>query len=558
MKRMNIKNMVLLISTVLLSGCDFMDLSESQFYTQDGLLISYSRTKQVVTNIYGYLPTGFSDVDGAMLDAATDDAVHVYETSIVQRFVNGSWAPSYTVDEVFGKYYRGIHDANLYLNDFKDQTFEEWKLNDNYANWIKDYTNYKFEVRFLRAYFYFELVKRYQNVPLVLDVLSMEEANSVVPTSADKVLDFIIDECWKLSEILPVNYTGFVDRETGRITKGMALALRARATLYKASPLFSTNNTDKWKAAAEAAYDLIGNAGTLGYALDPSYENLFGVTNNTSKEVIMARPNGATNAFESANFPMGVTGGRTSTCPTENLVSAYEMITDGSAFDWTNPDMKVHPYDNRDPRLKMTIACNGMNWPYSNPIEIWEGGANGLPLTNATKTGYYLKKYINKGVNFAPGGTPTTPQHNWILFRYAEVLLNYAESMVNAFNSPEYKDAKYPLSALEAVNMVRARTGVKMPAFPSNLSPTDFMKKLKNERRVELAFEGHRFWDLRRWKELPEMKDIYAVKVVKTSSGVDYTKVLLTSYNISNKLYFYPIADTELFKNRNLKQNPDW
>ena len=220
--------------------------------------------------------------------------------------------------------------------------------------------------------------------------------------------------------------------------------------------------------------------------------------------------------------------------------------------------MKANPYANRDPRLAMTVAYDGMNWPAQKALEIWEGGANALPLNNATVTGYYLKKYVNNDISFEPGSTVTKRHHNWILFRYGEILLNYAEAMVNAFDSPTYKDAEFPMSALEAVNMLRNRSDVKMPPYPSNLSKEDFIKRLKNERRVELAFEGHRFWDVRRWNELEQTADIYKVQVTKSGNQVSYDKQLYETRVVEPRMYFYPISNSELFKNGNLKQNEGW
>lgn len=389
-------------------------------------------------------------------------------------------------------------------------------------------------------------------------VLAQIPYDEAVPSDANTILKFIVDECTDLASLLPVNYTNMPggDSNLQRITKGMALALKSRVTLYMASPLYSTDNTQKWQDAAQAAYDLISQVGTLGYQLD-KYFNLFGDVNNQSKEVIMCRPTGASTTFEARNFPMGVTGGSTSTCPTENLVSAYEM-TDGNTFNWDNPEMAASPYENRDPRLAMTVVYNGMEWPKTTPVEIVEGGKNGQPLKSATSTGYYLRKYVNNSITFDTGETTTSKQHNWILFRYAEILLNYAEAMINAYGDPDYK-GNYTLSAREAVNQVRARSDVRMPAYPAGMSKEAFLKRLKNERRVEFAFEGQRFWDLRRWKMLDEMKNIYKVRVVKEEDGtVRYTKELHSIYQIMDKMYFYPISNAELFKNHNLTQNSGW
>ena len=178
-------------------------------------------------------------------------------------------------------------------------------------------------------------------------------------------------------------------------------------------------------------------------------------------------------------------------------------------------------------------------------------------MNNATTTGYYLRKYVNKDISFVSGSTSTKKHHNWILFRYAEVLLNYAEAMTNAFG-PDYTDAQFPISAREAVNRVRKRSDVNMPELPAGMSKADFLERLKNERRVELAFEGHRFWDVRRWKDLNQTANIYGVKVKKTDSGFSYDKFLYETRTITDNLYFYPISNTEKYKNPSLGQNPGW
>lgn len=575
MKLMKFRNIVLLLAASSLAGCDFMDCDESSDYTKEEIFNSYDRSKRMVTNIYSYLPHDFGDMGtsdavataatnadltgDAMLDAATDDAIHIYKTDAIWRFVDGTWSAVRTVDDVWGNYYTAIRAANLYLKESAGEDFKDWEFSDNYVDMIKNHTNYAYEVRFLRAFYYFELIKRYHNVPLVLDVLTPEEANAVQPSSFETVADFIVKECTELANgLLPVDYSGFADKESGRATRGAALALKARVTLYMASPLFAGSGAqeEKWKDAARAAYALINPAAGLNYQLD-KFSNLFGVGNNKSKEVIMARPIGEFGYFERANFPMGVEGGSTSTCPTQNLVDAFETTT-GAPFDWNNPAMKANPYANRDPRLAMTVVYNDMAWPASRKMEIWEGGGNGLPLTNATTTGYYLRKYVNNDISFASGSEITKKHHNWVLFRYAEVLLNYAEAMVNAFHNPDYTDADFPLSAREAVNQVRQRSDVGMPEFPVGMSEADFLKRLKNERRVELAFEGHRFWDVRRWKELDKTADIYGVKVQKVGDAFQYDKFLYESRTITDKLYFYPIANTEKYKNPNLGQNPGW
>lgn len=547
---------ILLLSADLLTttSCDFMDCDESDNYTLQEIQGSYNRVKQFVTSIYGYLPSDFCNTHGAMLDAATDDAIHVYESSAIQRIVNGTWSANYTVDDKFAYYYNAIHDANYYLTTLSGLTFDTWENGDDYQDWMQNYDNYQYQVRFLRAYFYFELVRRYQNVPLITKPLSQTETNQIEPSSAQEVLKFIINECTEIAPKLPIKSTSIAQAENGRATRAMAMALKLRAALYAASPLYSTNGDNaKWTEAAKASHDIIASAGELGLGLD-TYANLFKSKNYNSKEVILCRPTGTSKTFEQANYPMGVTGGNTTTCPTENLASAFEM-KDGRAFDWNDPTMKANQYKDRDPRFYLTIVHNGMLWPAKKAVDISEGGANGLPLTNATTTGYYLRKYVDNSISFEAGSTTAATHHNWILFRYAEVLLNYAEAMIHVNGNCDYKDATYTMSAREALNAVRKRAGISEVAA---CSQDEFLMRVKHERRVEMAFEGQRFWDLRRWKNLDETKNIYAVRITHHDGVLSYEKTPLSERSVSNKLYFYPIANVELFKNKKLVQNSGW
>lgn len=214
-----------------------MDCSENDYQTIKQIHESFSTVKKFVTNIYGYLPSDFCSLDGAMQDAATDDAVHVYQNSNIQIFTDDTWSPNNTIDDKFSHYYKGIHDANYYLRNMLNLKFEDWQYGDDYESWMKDYANYEYEVRFLRAFFYFELVKRYQNIPLVLDVLTQQQANQAIPVTADEIFDFIIKECTEIAEVLPINYDEYKEKEYGRVTKGVALALKTKASLYAASPL---------------------------------------------------------------------------------------------------------------------------------------------------------------------------------------------------------------------------------------------------------------------------------------------------------------------------------
>ena len=558
MKYNKITSIAVLIIAFLVTGCDFLDCDESDTYNKKDVFASYKRSKQMVTNVYSYLPSDFCELDGAMQDAATDDAIHVYKTSQVERFNNGTWSANHLVDDVWAKYYEGIRAANIYLAEYENMDFSEWEHSDEYKDVMEAFKKYPYEVRFLRAFFHFELVKRYQNIPLVKTVLTEKEASSIKASSSTEVMDFIMQECEEIAPLLPTNYLSTAEKERGRITRAAALALKARVALYKASPLYTGGNDDAklWEAAAKASYYIIANQDELGCRLR-TFDYLFIEGNNKNPEVILCRPVGETGEFEKKNYPMGVEGGKTSTCPSENLVSCFEF-KDGKEFDWNNPSMVANPYKNRDPRLAMTVAYNGMKWP-KNKVETYIGGKNGLPIKNATLTGYYLAKYLNKDISFESGSKTTKKHHNWVIFRFAEVMLNYAEAMVNAYGDPEFTNAEFALSAREAVNQVRQRDPVNMPPLPSGMTKDQFMKRLKKERRVEMAFEGQRFWDLRRWKELDQSTKVYGVNIKKEGNDFIYTKELVEERVFNDRMYWYPISDQELAKNRTgLKQNPGW
>ena len=417
---------------------------------------------------------------------------------------------------------------------------------------MSQYVIYPYEARFLRAYFYFELIKRYGDEPLITTVLTDEESNKVTRTPFDQVVQFIVSECDAVSGKLPKSFTTVINAETGRATRGAAMALKARTLLYAASPLFNpTNDKSKWIAAATASKAIIDSA---VYSLDASYANV--VNSLTTKELIFERRQVAANSFEASNFPIGYEGGNTGTCPTQNLVDAYEMKANGLNINDSGSGYKpLLPYTGRDPRFALSVLYNGTLWK-SIPVEIWNGGLNAPPKRYATKTGYYLKKYLIEAISLS-AAAPSTRIHTWVLFRYGEVLLNYAEAMNEAYGPATTGQDNLKLTALQGVNLVRTRA--TMPAFPATLTQDQFRNKLRNERRVELAFEDHRFWDLRRWKTGNTTTTIKGMDVAKNGMGVlTFTPKVVETRVWDEKMNLFPIPQSELNINSGLVQNPGW
>ena len=557
--------LIILFSLIfIVSSCsEFLSYDETSSYSEDQVFGVYSRATQMATNVYSYLESDFGNVNNAMRAAGCDEAEYVWTNSSVHTFYNGTWSAINTVDDKWAHYYKGIRAANLFLEKGVGQTFEENKYQSGYEKAMLKYNNLQYEVRFLRAYFYFELMKRYGGVPLITKVLTEQEANSVSRETYDKISEFIVSECDEVAKYLPKAYTAEYDAETGRATRAAALALKARCLLYGASKLHNESSENaKWVDAANAAKVLIDSAVVFKINQLVGYDK---IPNNIAlPELIFAcrEPNSGT--FESLNFPIGFEGGNSGTVPTQNLVDAYEIKRsgnplDGTYFNWNDPAQTANPYINRDPRLGHTVVLNNTLWAYNERVEAWTGGNSGLPKAGATPTGYYLKKYLDPNISFKPSGT-TSSRHVWVIFRYAEVLLNYAEAMNEAFPTPTYKDATYTLSAVEAINLVRRRTGVLLTAIPTTIPKDDFRAKVRNERRVELAFEDHRFWDIRRWKIGPETVAIKRTRIEKdpTTGAFSYSTYTTNDRIWDDKMYYYPIPLAEIYKNGNLKQNPGW
>ena len=541
-----------LLMLVVLGACDYLDYDESSYMLEEDVFSEFSRTKNMLTHAYSQLPHDFSTIDGAMRSSGTDEAVHVDKLSNIIRFTNGTWSPIQTVDAQWESMYSGIYNINLFLKQVEDKTWEELKWNDDYEEKMAQFELYPYEGRVLRAYFYFELFRRYGGVPLVTKQLTEEEANDITRASAQEIADFIVDECDAAIAILPDSYESMIGtQEVGRVTKGAAMALKARTLLYMASPLHnSTGDMTQWEEAAVAAKEIIDSH---IYALEDDYADV--VNNGESKELIFSVRQNESNSFEMINFPVGYEGGNTGTCPSHNLVSAYEMLDTGLPIDNQASGYDPNfPYEGRDPRLSETVLVNGSVWK-GEEIEIWHGGANAEPKQNASRTGYYLKKYVVESVNLETGNT-SKKRPEWVLFRLGEVYLNYAEAMNEATGGPEIAGAM-GMTALEAVNAIRQRAG--MPDFPSGMSQDEFRKKLQNERRVELAFEDHRFWDVRRWKIGDETTEISGITASKQAYGdYEYAEKLLENRVWDERMNFYPIPQSEIFKNAKLTQNPGW
>ncbi|TKG89218.1 RagB/SusD family nutrient uptake outer membrane protein [Puteibacter caeruleilacunae] len=554
-----IKNKVILLLGVVfltLTACDdFLEYSESDTLSEELAYNNLERATQVGFNCYTFLRDNFGS---AMRSSACDESQYVWSESYIHRYYNGSWSQFNPVDDMWGHYYKGIYMCNNFLEKGADKEFEEYRYNEDYERLYANFKNVKWEVRALRAYFYFELAKRYGNVPLITKTLSEEEANNISQTGAKDVLTWIAGECQTCYEYLPDSYDSSVFlKQLGRVTKLFVKSLEARALLYAASPLHNNGSYDLeiLRSSGKASLDVINTMESAGVRLaNINYFDLWNSDADTHAkcvEIISMIRRGNSNGFERDNFPISVEGGKTGNCPTQNLVDAYDMQS-GFTYDPANP------YANRDQRLQQTIVVNQSEWAYNETMDIFYGGKDGLPNKGATPTGYYLKKYAMKNTNLNPVGT-TSHKKVWILFRLGEVYLNYAEA-ASQINGVSGTDADLTMSAVDAINKVRGRKGLTIDPLPGDLSLQDFTAKYRKERMVELAFEDHRFWDIRRWMIGSTSVVLKTMKIEKAADGsISYTKEIDNiSRKWEDKYYFYPISVNELNINTNLKQNKGW
>ena len=443
------------------------------------------------------------------------------------------------------------------------------------------------QVRFIRAFEYWDLIARWGAMPIITKSFSINDREEIVGQKRNtykECIDFLVSELDQAAKELPANWSG---DDYGRATSVAALALKSRILLYAASPLmnedvkipevgYTTPEPDRWQKAAKAATEALDAAQTAGYELynlngDPSknYQLIFMDNTAANKETLFARMGTSSADGESIsscdqyNNPNGY-GGWGGNCPLQELVDAYEVVKDGvaSKFDWNNPEEKANPYANRDPRFYATILYDGAKWMTRNVETYFDVDNNGTIIGggkdtkfgndswNASPTGYNMKKFMDEGYalnswNFCA--------RNWIHLRMAELYLNKAEALYHTGDEE---------GAREALKPVRQRAG--MPAVTA--TGADLLEAIKNERRIEFAFEEHRYFDVRRWKEAPKYfgSTVHAITIKKYPDGKKTYEVDKLRSDVGgdrkwdDKMYWLPIPKSEMDKNPNLVQNPGY
>ncbi|WP_028296012.1 RagB/SusD family nutrient uptake outer membrane protein [Olivibacter sitiensis] len=561
---------------VLLVSCsdDFLNVDPRSSVTDDAVWSSGAGTKQFINDVYQQTLDGplyrYTAIDNYQFDYMFTDDGAINNTGWNEFSFTASnvhaqirrWNPCYT----------NIRKANLGIERLSESTVISEAEKERYLG----------DLYFLRGLLYFELFRFYGGVPIITKPLDRNEDEIAYSRNTEKeVLDFIVSDFQTAADKLPLTV---VNEEYGRATKGAAIGMKAVAYLHGAG----TVDASYYAAAAETAnilingdlagrYGLFGKDETTIERKREAFINLFLEPYEGNAEVIFdvqyAYPYRTQGGYQTIAAP-GVPGpghayGWGFSAPSQNLVDAFEM-QDGSKFDWNNPAQASNPYANRDQRLYGTILYHGVNWKgaplslssnrFDNGIEVTNNLPNGLFSTKseATKTGYYIRKHQNEPVICGPDNRSGIGDGgNVIVLRYAEILLTYAEAQ-NEATGPD-------ASVHDAVNQIRRRAG--QPDLPTGLGQTEMRQRIRNERRVELAFESKRFFDIVRWRAGEEylnqpIRGMNAKYVRNASTGE--ISITYTPFNVFNKRfnapknYLLPIPQSAINRNPNLVQNPDW
>lgn len=586
---MNKISILSIICCCILGSCgDYLEAPPSVDLDEDKVFADRTLTEKYLTGIYADgMPLGFSmsssNTDrrlgsSSTLGSACDEAEDVADWAKG----NSAWnvdnhnnnSASWDEDSRHDLRWSTLRKCNIILERIDKVPYDEGDPDFNKRT--------KGEAYFMRAMVFWEGVYRYGGLPIINKRLSPNDFSSYPRNTFSDCVDSIVADCDRAEQLLPDYYTD--ETKVGRATRIAALALKSRVLLYAASPLFNTdtpylsfkdhgNNTlicygnydrERWKKAADAAkaaIDAVNQSGHYGLYTngtpETNYEYVWTVPDN--KEIILAnkkyrnfRVSARPMVADLPVWAMNKAWGDGGLYATFNFVKFYEK-RDGTKADWSDEggDNLMDIYNTLDPRFAQTIAYHGSVWSDEVGIINFLPGAAQTSATD--KTRHLLHKWVPRTMKVT--SPLNTANVDWIVFRVAELYLNYAEALNEYYDAP-------PQEAFEAVRLVRARSG--MPAFPAMLTQNEFRTKLRTERGVELAFEDHRFWDIRRWliaeDEGVMQGKMYGLKIKSidgTTTHIHYQPYVFEIRSWSRRSYLHGIMQNEVDKGY-LIQNPGW
>jgi hypothetical protein len=580
-KRYTMKNILFTLGILILfSSCDdYFETKLTNERTEEQLLENPNYVRGLLTYAYRAIPSTYDSFGADFLDSSTDNAVSNNLSGSMNKMVEieAYWTSITNPLNSWRSRYDDLKNVNLFieLGLGGDMLYFKSDLarNEAYRNRLEG------EAYFLRAWIHFDLLRRFGGVdsngellgvPLITQALdiNVDDLNLSRDTYADCVQQIIEDLDTALAAGLLDKYEGNGDdfgiNNLGRPTTIACKALKSRVLLYAASPAFATST---YTEAAQAAYEVINVIGTSLPADVYDVQNISAkfYNNDESDELIMRRGSGnqnGNNGLERNHFPPGDGLKGAGRCnPSQNLVDAFPMANGYPITDSNSGYNENDMYVNRDPRFYMTVIHNNQSFK-NQTVETFEGGnnmpseTNNVTIEQATRTGYYLRKWISSRSNLIAGNN-VNDQHYHALFRKVEIFLNFAEAANEAFG-PD--NTSLGMSARQAIAEVRKRAGID-PAdlYLASITSKEAMSTLiKNERRIELCFEGQRFYDLRRW-EADLNTPIVGVTITKNNDGsFNYVRKNVVTPNYKAYMNYGPLPFNELLKTENITQNQGW
>jgi hypothetical protein len=555
MININIKNCSCYILLVLLTigtSCkksldESLDITPQDRLTDNAVFSDANTADLFINDIYGQLPDGNNMYDP--FDNWSDNSICGFSwplsRGIAQR---GNYTPSTLafwtgLPYDWGQNYTNIRKANLFISKITSSTLPD------------DYKKKRLaEVRFLRSFFYHQLWMAYGGVPLIKEPDNLETGGEDIfhaRNTFDETLEFITDELAAVSAELPEA------NEAGRATKGAALTLKGWCELF-------AHRYAESAATNKQIIETLGNGNV--YDLHPDYQALFLVEGNSSKEGIFFRqyiPRVKGGSIEGVTGPTFTKGGVETSWggvnPTQNLVDDYSMDNGLPISDPASGYDPQQPYVHREKRFYQSIVYDGSFW-YNDTIYTRQGinSPNEIDLSDhndAGQTGYYLRKRLSDKITLgADNWDGRSSGQNYYIFRYGEVLLNYAEAQ----NEAAGPDA----SVYDAIEKIRVRS--ELEGLPAGLSKEQMRQAIRRERRIELAFEDKRWWDLIRWKiaHINLNQQLHGISIKAGTNGqLTYTPVNVPGgerqFNAASN-YLFPIPQGAIDQNKNLQQNPGY
>lgn len=590
------KTILILVTAMLFYACeDILDTKLDNVYGDASTWSIPQKAEGVLMNAYNAIPQMHDHFNTNFLDVATDNAVtNNFSANIYSLATSGMSVTDQSPVGNWGTAYTQINYINLFLENGLNDSIQ-YNTNPDVSDNIK--SRLKGEAFFLRAWWLSELLRVYGGVTDDGEALgvpvftsSLEADNNITSditrnTYEECILQIFAD-CDSAINYLPLVYDkssgAFSTANIGRATKKAALALKSRMATYAASPAYQPSNiTDnevkaKWERAALMSQQAITD-GQLGGYTALSQANMVGAALSKTPDEFIFRNYFNNNGLETRNLPPAFYGGGR-TNPSQNLVDAYYSKNGYPITDERSAYNPQDPYNYRDDRMALTIYTNGMNIETGGrPLEIFHDVVNDKPgmdapgyFHNNTRTGYYLKKWMSMKMNMLnlSVGNKQNDFHMYPLLRRSEIYLNYAEASNQAVG-PDGIVPGCDFSALNIINTIRNTAGgIVLEDYAIEVAAQGkeaFNNLILNERRLELAFENHRYFDLRRWK-MPLNEAIYGAKIEKDELGLVFSgtnpsaeRIVVEKRGFNNERDFYtPIPYSELVKSPKMKNNKGW